>query len=152
MGTFQTLISLAMLIYILSVIVQAIQEVIKWALGTKATVMQDTVKKFMKDSLTLPQVQGAIERRGLNITALESLNKDDFRHLLDGIDFKDTPMEGIVKTSGATINHVKDNIAASYEAFRSTFQQAYTKKNKFFALLISLAVVVILNANLLILY
>lgn len=152
MGTFQTLISLVLLIYVLSVVVQAIQELIKKVLSAKATVMEETVKKFMGDSLSLPQVQGALTRRGLDITALENINKEDFRHLLDGIDFKDSPMEGILKTTGATIDNIKDNIAASYEAFQAAFQQAYTKKNKLFVLVISFLVVVTLNANLVVLY
>jgi hypothetical protein len=152
MGIFQTLLSLGLLIYVLSVIVQAIQEFIKQALSTKATVMQESIKKFMGDSLSLPQVQDALARRGLNVTALENLNKEDFRHLLDGIDFKDSPMQGIVKTTGATIENIKDNIAASYESFRADFQQAYTKKNKLYVLVLSFLVVVILNANLLVLY
>lgn len=152
MSTFQNLISLVLLVYVLSVIVQGIQEFIKKVLSTKATVMEETVKKFMGESLSLPQVKGALARRGLDITALENLNKQDFRHLLDGIEFKDSPMEGIVKTAGATIENIKDNIAGSYESFRAAFQQAYTKKNNLFVLVLSFMVVLILNANLIVLY
>jgi hypothetical protein len=45
MGTFQTLISLVILIFVLSVMVQAVQEVIKAALKTKAGVMRQTIDK-----------------------------------------------------------------------------------------------------------
>ncbi len=47
MGTFQSLVSLVLLIFVLSVIVQAIQEFVKSALNTKVGVMEDTVEKFM---------------------------------------------------------------------------------------------------------
>lgn len=46
MNTLQTLIALALLIYVLSVIVQAIQEFVKNLLGTKADVMKQTVNKY----------------------------------------------------------------------------------------------------------
>jgi hypothetical protein len=61
-------------------------------------------------------------------------------------------LEGIVTPAQATDEQVKDNIAASYEAARATFQRAYTRKNKLFAVVLSLFVVGLLNANLIILY
>jgi hypothetical protein len=152
MSTFQTLISLVLLIYVLSVVVQAIQEFVKSVLSTKAAVMEETINKFMKDSVELPQVQDALKRRGLNITALESFNKEDFRHLLDGIEFQGEKLKGIVVTAGAGLDKIKDNIAASYEAFRTAFQQAYTKRNKIFVLVISVLIVVLLNANVVVLF
>jgi len=152
MNTFQTLIALALLIYVLSVIVQAIQEFVKNLLNTKADVMAQTVDKFMGKSLQLPQVQGALERRGLNITALESLSKEDFRHLLDGIEFVDGQLDGIVRTAQADAEKAKENIAASYEGFRATFQEEYTKRNKLIVLILSFVVVLVLNANAIILY
>jgi len=152
MGTFQTLISLVILIFVLSVMVQAVQEVIKAALKTKAGVMRQTIDKFMGDHLSLAQVQNALSLRGLYITALESLNKDEFRHLLDGIQFKDNQLQGIVSSAAATVDQIKDNIAASYEAARISFQKTYTRKNKLFAIVMSFLVVVLLNANLITLY
>jgi hypothetical protein len=49
MATFQTLLAVVVLIFALSVIVQAIQEVEKSALSTKADVMAKTMTKFMGD-------------------------------------------------------------------------------------------------------
>jgi len=152
MNTFQTLIALALLIYVLSVIVQAIQEFVKNLFNTKADVMAQTVDKFMGDSLKLPQVQAALDRRGLNITALENLNKADFRSLLDGVEFLPGQLDGIVKTAQSDVEKAKENIAASYEGFRATFQDAYTKRNKLIVLILSFVVVLLLNANAIILY
>ena len=152
MSTFQTLVSLVLLIFVLSVIVQAIQEFIKTLLGTKAGVMEETVEKFMGDHLTLPQVRNALTLRGFDLTALENLNKEDFRHLLDGIELEDAQLKGVVASAQATVEQVKDNIAASYEAARASFQQAYAKKNKVITIILSLLVAALLNANLLILY
>jgi len=152
MSTFQTLISLVLLIYILSVIVQAIQEFIKTVSSTKAAVMEKTIDKFMGDSLPLSEVKQALEGRGLNLTALENFDRDDFGHLLDGIDFNEGNLKDIVKPAGPTVDQIKDNIAGSYEAFRTTFQQAYTKRNKLFVFGISFLVVFVLNTNLIPLY
>ncbi len=152
MGTFQTLISLVLLIFVLSVVVQAIQEFVKSALNTKAAVMAETLEQFMGSHLTLPQVRNALTIRGLNLTSLEHLNKEDFRHLLDGIELEDAQLKGVVASAQATVDQVKDNMAASYESARSTFQQAYAKKNKAISVILSLVLVALLNANLIILY
>lgn len=152
MNTFQTFLSLALLIYVLSVIVQAVQEVVKAALGTKAAVMEQTVTRFMGNYLPLQQVRDALGVRGLDITDLENFNRQAFRHLLDGIPLGEPQLRGVVASAGATIDQAKDNIAASYEAARVAFQRAYTRKNKLFVLGISFLVVTVLNANLIILY
>lgn len=152
MNTLQTLLSLVLLIYVLSVIVQAVQEVMKAVLATKATVMEQTVIRFMGDRLSLPQVRDALAVRGLNIADLENFNKEDFRHLLDAIPFGEAQLRGLVAIAGASVDQLKDNIAGSYEAARGAFQRAYTKKNKLFVLGISFLVVILLNANLIVLY
>jgi hypothetical protein len=152
MSAFQTLTSIVILIFVLSVVVQAIQEVIKALLSTKAKVMEQTIVKFMGEHLTCEQVKDALALRGLDITALENFNTEDFRHLLDGIQFQDTQLQGIIASASATLDQIKDNIAASYEGARETFQRAYTRKNKLFVIFFSFVVVIILNANLFILY
>jgi hypothetical protein len=75
--------------------------------------------------------------RWLDLTALKNLNKEDFRHLLDGIQLEDTQLKGVVASAQATVEQIKDNIAASYEAARASFQQAYTKKNELFMIILS---------------
>jgi hypothetical protein len=152
MSEFQTLLSLVLLIYILSVFVQAIQELIKKILGTKAAVMRQALERFMGKALSRSDVENALNLRGLNITALENLNKQDFRHLRDGIDFQPAQVQAIVKKAGATIDNLRDNIAGSYEGFRADFQQAYTRRNKIFVLILSFIVVIALNSNLIVLY
>jgi hypothetical protein len=147
MGTFQTLLALVVLIFILSVIVQALQEILKSLLNTKAEAMEETVKKFMGDSLTLPQVKDALQRRGLDITALEDFSKQDFRHLLDGIQFDDSQWKGILVSTTATLDQAKENIAGAYEAARAFFQKSYTTKNKKWVLALSFLVVLALNAS-----
>lgn len=152
MATFQTLLAVVVLIFALSVLVQAVQEVVKSALNTKADVMAKIMTKFMGDLLTVPQVEGALKVRGLDLTALENFNKDDFRHLLNGIDFSNQALQGVIADANATLEQKKDNVAAAYEAARARFQKAYTRKNKLFAIGISFALVLALNANLLMLY
>jgi hypothetical protein len=152
MGTFQTLLALVVLIFVLSVIVQAVQEVLKSLLDTKATTMEETIEKFMGDSLTLPQVKEALKRRGLDIMALEHFNKEDFRHLLDGIEFAAPQLKGIVASASATLDQSKDNIAGAYEAARASFQKSYTTKNKMWVIALSFLVVLGLNASLIKIY
>lgn len=96
MATFQTLLAVVVLIFALSVLVQAVQEVVKSALNTKADVMAKIMTKFIGDLLTVPQVEGALKVRGLDLTALENFNKDDFRHLLNGIDFSNQALQGVI--------------------------------------------------------
>lgn len=152
MSTFQTMTALVLLIFVLSVFVQAAQEVIKTALDTKASTMKQTINKFMGNKLTLAQIEGALALRGLDVTVLENLSKVDFRQLLDGIQLQPAQLQGIVVSSAATVERVKDNVAASYESVRAAFQKAYTTKNKLFAIGISFLAVISLNANLLRLY
>lgn len=152
MSTLQTLTALVVLIFVLSVIVQAIQEFLKSLLNTKADTMQTTMVKFMGDHLTLDQIQGALNVRGLDITALEHFNKDDFRHLLDGIEGLEPKLKEVVADQTASLNQMKDNVASAYEGARASFQKAYAAKNKMFALILSFGVVLALNANLLMLY
>lgn len=152
MSEFQTLLALVVLIFVLSVIVQAIQEVIKSFLDTKAKTMKETIEKFMGAHLTLPQVESALRTRGLDITALENFHKEDFRHLLDGIELAQPQIEGLVASANATAGQAKDNIAGAFEAARASFQKAYTSKNKIFAIVISFVVVLALNASIIKLY
>jgi len=150
MSELQTFVALGVLIYVLCVIVQAVQEFIKSVLNTKATTMEQTVTEFMGAHLNLDQVQAALQQRGLNITALEHFNKDDFRKLLDGVQFTAAQIANIpqvVAAAAPTLDQFKDSIAASYEAARGRFQALYTTKNKQIAIAISFAVVLILNAS-----
>jgi hypothetical protein len=134
------------------VVVQAVQEVLKSLLNTKARTMEETIVKFMGNSLTLPQVNGALQRRGLDITALEQFNKEEFRHLLDGIEFAAPQLQGVVASATATLEQTKDNIAGAYEAARSSFQKSYTTKNKKWVIASSFVVVLALNASLITIY
>jgi hypothetical protein len=150
--TLQTLTAVIALIFTLSVIVQALQEFIKNLLGTKASAMEDTINQYMGSALQLPDVKKALTVRGLDLTALEHFNTTDFRQLLDAIPFQQQQLQGIVASTTATVDEIKNNIAASYEAARASFQKIYTKRNKIIALLLSVVVVGLLNANVIILY
>jgi len=155
MGELQTLLALVVLIYVLCVIVQAVQEVIKSGLKTKAKTMAAAINKFMGTHLQLRQVQDALEQRGLDITALERFNKDDFRKLLDGIEFTDAQIKqipAVVTTAGASVDQFKEHIAASYDAALAAFQQLYAQNNKIWVMGISFAVVLGLNASLIKIY
>lgn len=155
MGELQTLLAIVVLIYVLCVIVQAVQEIVKAVLKTKAKTLAETIRQFMGDHLTLPQVKAALDQRGLNLTALEHFNKDDFRKLLDGIDFTDEQKQkisNVVVTAGAGVDQLKEHIASSYDAALAKFQQAYARKNKIWVIVISFAVVLGLNASLINIY
>ena len=152
MSTFQTLLSVVVLIFVVSVIVQAIQEVVKAALGTKASVMEQTVTKFMGNHLTLPQLTNALQSRGLTLPALETFDVKAFRALLDVIAFQPTQLAGLIQSAAATEAQVKDHMASHYEAARAAFQAAYTRRNKLFAVVISYVAVLVLNANLIAIY
>jgi hypothetical protein len=155
MSTFQTMTSLVLLIFVLSVIVQTVQEFVKAVLNTKAGAMAKTVEKFMGNALTSEQVNTALKDRGLDITALEAMNRDDFRHLLDTIPFTDAQqakLQEIFHAQAINLDQFRDRIAASYDAARAWFQREYTKTNKIIALVLSLVIVAYLNANIFVLY
>jgi hypothetical protein len=155
MGELQTLLALVLLIYVLCVIVQAVQEIIKSVLNTKAKTMAATITGFMGAHLDLSQVEEALQQRGLDITALERFNKDDFRKLLDGIQFTDKQLRqipAVVTTAGASVDQLKEQIAASYDAALAGFQKVYAKNNQLWVLGISFAVVLGLNASLIKIY
>lgn len=152
MSELQTLMALVVLIFVLSVIVQGVQEIVKSLLNIKADTMEKMIEQFMGQHLTLQQVQDALQLRGLDITALEHFNKDDFKRLLDGITLAAPQVQGIVANVNATADEIKTNIASSYEAARASFQKAYTAKNKMFAVIISFVVVLGLNASVIRIY
>lgn len=152
MGTLQTLTAMVVLILALCVIVQAVQELLKKILDTKAEAMKDTIKKFMGEHLTLQQVTDALATRGLDVTDLEHFSKEDFRHLLDGIDLSGLKIDSVVKSAQATIDDAKNNIAAAYDGARAQFQKLYAEKNKTFAFIISFVVVIVLNSNIILIY
>lgn len=152
MSTLQTLLAVAGLIYALCVIVQAVQEVFKSLLGTKAKTMAKTFNEFMGNHLPLDDIKTALAKRGLDMTALEQFNKDDFKQLLDGIPGLEPKLQGLLAPNVATFDQLKDNVAASYDAARAKFQAAYTRKNKIFAVAFSVIAVFALNANIIVLY
>ena len=152
MSTLQSLTAVVALIFAICVIVQAIQEFIKDLLKAKPKAMMQALEQFMGTRLNAADVQKALQDRGLDVTALESFSVADFRHLLDAIPFAQMQVQGLVASATAQEQQIKDNIAASYQGALAVFQKIYAKKNKLIALGLSLAVVLILNANVIILY
>ena len=160
MSTFQTLLAVAVLIYALCVIVQAVQEVLKSLLNTKAKTMAATINKFMGSNLPLGDVRTALTDRGLDISDLEHFSKDDFRRLLDGIELSAnqaqavlaTPVAAAALTAGQLYQKAKDHMAGVYEAARAQFQKSYTSQNKRWVIALSFLVVFALNASLINIY
>lgn len=155
MSDFQTFLALAVLIYVLCVIVQAVQEALKSVLSMKAKTMSEVINRFMGDQLTLEQVTSALKLRGLSISALEHFNKDDFRYLLDGVQFTEQQLQQIPKIvalQNATIEQLKDHISASFDGALAGFQKSYAKYNKRWVIGISFAVVLLLNASVIKIY
>jgi len=165
MSEFQTLLALVVLIYALCVIAQAIQEILKPALKTKAKTMKEVVEKYMGEKLlTSKQVGDALEQRGLNITALENFNKADFRRLMDGIKFTPDQINQIKQIPGIAglettvlkdeelVKQFKDHAEAAYDGTMAKFQQSYATRTKWWVLGISLVVVLVLNANVIMIY
>jgi|SRR5579863_1373735 len=170
MSELQTFLAVVVVIYVLCVIVQALQEVVKWALNTKAKTLESVIKDFMgQHLLTLDQVQDALKKRGLEITALEHFQKDDFRRLLDGIEFTAQQVQMIpgvvgqvntaagqvnaaVSQASAAVEQFKDHAAAAYDGFIAKFQQCYTSHNKRWVIGISFVVVLALNASIIKIY
>lgn len=155
MSELQTFLALVVLIYVLCVIVQGVQEVVKSVLDSKAKVMEQAITEFMGDHLKLEQVKQAMNVRGLKITALERFDKDDFRKLLDGVQFTNEQLQAIprvVAAENATVGQFKDSIAAAYEGAQAKFQRLYTTYNKRCVIILSFAVVLVLNASVIKIY
>lgn len=165
MSELQTFLALVVLIYVLCVIVQAVQEIVKWLLSMKAKTMAGVIQNFMgKNLLTVGQVETALSNRGLDITALEHYNKDNFRSLLNGIQFTAEQVPEIQKLLGvqnapadpAAVNQLveqfKDHAAAAYDAAMAKFQQSYTRNNKKWVIGLSFVVVLALNASVIHIY
>ena len=155
MSELQTFLALVVLIYVLCVIVQGVQEVVKSVLNSKAKVMELALTEFMGAHLQLDQVKQAMAVRGLKITALERFDAADFRKLLDGIQFTNEQLQAIprvVAAENATLGQLKDSIAAAYAGAQAKFQRLYTAYNKRCVIILSFAVVLVLNASVIKIY
>jgi hypothetical protein len=152
MNTLQSITAAIALIFVLSVVVQAVQEFIKDFLNTKPNAMMQALDEFMGNYLNSADVQNALRVRGLDLTALEKFSTSDFRNLLDAIPFQQQLLEGIVQNATASLDQIKDNIAGAFQGALARFNKIYTKKNKKIAVLLSMVVVFVLNANIIILY
>jgi len=151
-STFQSLTAVIAFIFALSVMVQAIQEFIKDVLQTKPKAMMQALNEFMGDMLNSGDVQNALKVRGLNVSALENFSTSDFRSLLDAIPFDQQKVQKLVQGGQASLDKIKDNIAGAYQGALARFQNIYEGKNKQIAAVLSLVLVLILNANVIFLY
>lgn len=153
MGTLQTLLALVVLIYVLCVIVQFMQEGMKALLDTKGKTMEKVIQNFMGDQLLKPQqVKSALINRGLDgLAALEHINKEDFRKLMDVIPLTTEQLQ-ILNNAQVTVDQFKDHTEAAYDAAMAKFKRLYAAKNKQWVIGISLAMVLALNANLVRIY
>jgi len=155
MNTLQSLTVVIATIFALSVIVQATQEFIKDFLQTKPRAMMQALSEFMGDMLNAADVKQALSVRGLDVTALESFSPSDFRDLLDAIPFNQQQLQTVqrlVHGDQVSLDKIKDNIAGAYQGALARFQKIYQSKNKRIAALLSLILVLLLNANVIFLY
>jgi hypothetical protein len=152
LNTLQSVTAVIALIFALSVIVQAIQEFIKNLLQTKSNAMKQALDEFMGNMLNSAEVQTALKVRGLDVSALESFSNSDFRNLLDAIPFDQQKVQALVQGGQASLDKIKDNIASAYQGALARFQKIYQTKNKQIAVVLSLFVVLLLNANVVFLY
>jgi hypothetical protein len=152
MNTLQSLTAVIALIFALSVMVQAIQEFIKDFLQTKPKAMMQALNEFMGDMLNSADVQNALKVRGLDVTAVEKFSTSEFRSLLDAIPFDPQKVQDLVHGGQASLDKIKDNIAGAYQGALARFQKIYEGKNKQIAALLSVVLVLILNANVIFLY
>ena len=153
MGTLQTLLALVVLIYILCVVVQFMQEGVKALLNTKGETMRKVIQNFMGDKLLQPdQVEAALTNRGLDgLAALEHLNKEDFRKLIDIVPFTQDQLQALNEAK-VSVDQFKDRAEAAYDAAMAKFRRLYAAKNKQWVIAVSFAVVLALNANLVRIY
>jgi len=148
MSTFQTLLALVVLIYVLCVIVQAVQEfIVKWWRDSKPATLRKTLATFIGKA-AVPELEKVLESRGLDITALEGLSKDDFRQLLGAILNPESSLAGLVKSAQKKV----DTAAGALDGIQAKFEAAYARHNKLWVLGLSAALVLVLNANLFFLY
>ena len=153
MGELQTLLSLVVLIYVLCVVVQFVQEGVKSLLDTKGETMRQVIQGFMGEKLLQPeQVKSALINRGLDgLAALEHLNKEDFRTLIDVIPFTQDQLQSLNEAK-VSVDEFKDHAEAAYDGAMAKFRRLYAAKNKRWVIAISFAVVLALNANLVRIY
>lgn len=156
MSTFQTLMALVVLIYVLCVIVQIVQEGLKQVFNMKAKEMEKVIQKFMGENLLKPDdVKKALAKLGFekegvgDLTALENFNEADFLKLMDAIvTDRDLPqIRTFLDNATATVDDFKQKAEAAYDAAMAKFQDSYTKKNKQWVVGLSFVVVLALNAS-----
>jgi hypothetical protein len=153
MSTLQNLLALVVLIYVLCVIVQFVQEGVKALFDTKAKTMEKVIQKFMGEDLLKPeQVEAALTSHGLDgLAALEHLNKDDFRKLMDAIPFTAEQLR-ILADANTTVEQFKDRAEAAYDGAMAKFQKLYAANNKKWVIALGFAVVLVLNASVIRIY
>jgi hypothetical protein len=153
MSTLQNLLALVVLIYVLCVIVQFVQEGVKALFDTKAKTMEKVIQKFMGEDLLKPdQVEAALTSHGLDgLAALEHLNKDDFRKLMDAIPFTAEQLR-ILAAANTTVEQFKDRAEAAYDGAMAKFQKLYAANNKKWVIALGFTVVLVLNASVIRIY
>lgn len=152
MNTYQTLIAMVVLVFVLSVIVQALQEIVKSLLQTKADTMSTTIQDLMGGPAVLQQIRGVLNTRGLEITDLEHFSKHDFRQLLEETSLLAPRAAGQTAALDSAFEDLKNRVVSVYDAARASFRRRYTRKNKMSATLLSCFVVLTLNASLIRVY
>lgn len=156
MSDIQPLLVVVAVVYFLALIVQVITEGILVPLfNIKTRSMEETVKQYLGDFVSLDQIKAALQARGLRITALEHLDQHGFRKLLDGIQLTNDALQRIpmmVPAENTTLKDFKDNIVATYDANLAEFQSLYAARVKKLRIVISVVVVLMLNANVIQIY
>jgi hypothetical protein len=146
-------IAVALVFLLLSLIVKGVQDLLKHVLNNKEDAMTEVLIKFLgpevKDGLSkaLKTVFGQ-----KNVGFLERFNVDEFREILDKANGQKLGSALCENLKESDVNRAKELAVKQFTNAMTAFQKLYERKMGLTVFLLSLAVVLLLNANIVSIY
>ena len=147
LGVLDVIISIVVVLLVLSLIVQSIQSLLKKILKLKSSIVFDSMKDLFKYIDTQTLVNATPEQLVAEVTAqFKQLGRVSFirkNPMLDSISKADL-QKILTKLHG---DKLKAEVENWFDTVMQGFEERYTRHMKTVALLVSFAVVILLNAN-----
>lgn len=147
LGVLDIIISIVVVLLVLSLIVQSIQSLLKKLLKLKSSVVFDSMEDLFKYIDTQALVNTAPQQLVAEVTKqfkqLGRVSSIRRKPMLDSIS-KDDLQKILTKLHG---DKLKDQVENWFDTVMQGFEERYTRHMKTVALIVSFAVVILLNAN-----
>jgi len=166
-GILDTIIALVVVLLVLSLLVQSIQSLLKKLLKLKSTVVMDSLLdlfQFIETDKLIGQkpedflklVQAEFQKLGRESAGgrlmMDSIAKEDLLKVVERIGTALGDKAGAAKLAALDPAKLKAEVSTWFEAVMQSFDERYTRHMKTVAVIISIVVVILLNANIFTIY